>query len=104
MAKALYVSEFGSKLDPVLKDGMGRISKVALNGKIWSRSSSLRREARPSTSPRASGSGRLAVGHRHRRGVDLRPEDEEGPQGRLPGIQFANDDRCRQRALRERQP
>jgi hypothetical protein len=34
-AKALYVSEFGSpKLDPTLKDGMGRISKVGLNGKV----------------------------------------------------------------------
>ena len=34
-AKALYVSEFGSpKLDPTLKDGMGRISKVDLSGKV----------------------------------------------------------------------
>jgi hypothetical protein len=33
-AKALYVSEFVSKLDPVLTDGKGRISKVSLNGKI----------------------------------------------------------------------
>ncbi len=34
-AKALYVSEFGSpKLDPTLKDGMGRIAKVDLAGKI----------------------------------------------------------------------
>jgi hypothetical protein len=33
-AKALYVSEFVSKLDPVLKDGQGRIGKVSLDGKI----------------------------------------------------------------------
>ena len=34
-AKALYVSEFGSpKLDPTLKDGMGRISKLDLSGKV----------------------------------------------------------------------
>jgi hypothetical protein len=33
-AKALCVSEFGSMLDPVLKDGMGRVSKVVLNGRI----------------------------------------------------------------------
>jgi hypothetical protein len=34
-AKVLYVSNFGSpKLDPALKDGMGYISKVALNGKV----------------------------------------------------------------------
>ena len=32
--KVLYVGAFGSKLDPALKDGMGWISKVALNGKI----------------------------------------------------------------------
>ena len=33
-AKALYVSEFVSKLDPVLKDGKGRISKISLAGKV----------------------------------------------------------------------
>jgi DNA-binding beta-propeller fold protein YncE len=32
--KALYVSEFGSKLAPAEKDGMGRISKVDLAGKV----------------------------------------------------------------------
>jgi len=32
--KALYVSEFGSKLAPAEKDGMGRISKVSLAGKV----------------------------------------------------------------------
>ena len=33
--KVLYVGNFGSpKLDPALKDGMGYISKVALNGKV----------------------------------------------------------------------
>ena len=34
-AKVLYVSNFGSpKLDPTLKDGMGFISKLALDGKV----------------------------------------------------------------------
>ncbi len=33
-AKVLYVSEFGSELKPTLKDGKGRISKVALDGTI----------------------------------------------------------------------
>ena len=34
-AKALYLSEFGSeKLDPLLKDGMGRIVKTDLAGKV----------------------------------------------------------------------
>jgi hypothetical protein len=34
-AKVLYVSNFGSpKLDPALKDGMGYISKVGLDGKV----------------------------------------------------------------------
>src|SRR5262245_25225452 len=34
-AKVLYVGNFGSpKLDPMLKDGMGFISKVGLDGKV----------------------------------------------------------------------
>ena len=34
-AKVLYVGQFGgTKLDPVGKDGLGRISKVSMNGKI----------------------------------------------------------------------
>jgi hypothetical protein len=34
-AKALYASEFGTqKLDPILKDGKGRIVKLALDGKV----------------------------------------------------------------------
>ncbi len=33
-AKVLYVGQFGSELKPTLKDGMGKISKLALSGKI----------------------------------------------------------------------
>lgn len=33
-AKALYVSQFGSALKPAEKDGRGKISKVALDGKV----------------------------------------------------------------------
>jgi hypothetical protein len=33
-AKALYVSQFGSKLAPAEKDGQGRISKLALDGTV----------------------------------------------------------------------
>lgn len=33
-AKVLYVSEFGSILNPTLKDGKGRISKLSLDGKV----------------------------------------------------------------------
>jgi hypothetical protein len=32
--KMLYVGQFGSVLKPALKDGKGKISKVALNGKV----------------------------------------------------------------------
>ncbi len=32
--QALYVGQFGSELKPTLKDGMGKISKVALSGEI----------------------------------------------------------------------
>jgi hypothetical protein len=35
--KALYVSEFGSKLAPAEKDGAGYISKLALDGKVIDR-------------------------------------------------------------------
>ena len=33
-AKVLYVSQFGSELQPTLKDGKGKISKVSLTGQI----------------------------------------------------------------------
>jgi hypothetical protein len=33
-AKVLYVSEFGSELKPLQKDGKGRISKVSLTGEV----------------------------------------------------------------------
>lgn len=33
-AEVLYVGQFGSELKPTLKDGMGKISKVALSGEI----------------------------------------------------------------------
>jgi sugar lactone lactonase YvrE len=33
-AKVLYVSVFGSELQPALKDGKGKISKVSLEGKV----------------------------------------------------------------------
>jgi hypothetical protein len=34
LSKVLYVGQFGSVLNPTLKDGKGRISKVALTGEI----------------------------------------------------------------------
>src|SRR5688572_21354874 len=33
-AKVLYVGQFGSELKPAEKDGQGKISKVALDGKV----------------------------------------------------------------------
>src|SRR3990170_3499131 len=33
-AKVLYVSQFGSELQPTLKDGKGKISRVSLAGKV----------------------------------------------------------------------
>lgn len=33
-AKALYVSQFGSELKPLEKDGKGKISKVSLDGVV----------------------------------------------------------------------
>ena len=36
-ARVLYVSEFGSELKPLQKDGKGRISRVSLTGEVLDR-------------------------------------------------------------------
>ena len=88
----LYVSEFGSKLDPVLKDGMGRISKVALDGKILEQKFLPAARGEPLNKPK-----RIWV-----RGDRLWVTDidvvwvfdlktKKGRKAALPGIQFAND-------------
>jgi DNA-binding beta-propeller fold protein YncE len=91
-AKALYVSEFGSKLDPVLKDGMGRISKVSLDGKV------LEQKFLPAAGGEALNKPKGIWVSGDRLWVtdidvvwvfDLRTK--KGRKAALPGIQFAND-------------
>lgn len=92
-AKVLYVSEFGSpKLDPTLKDGMGRISKVGLNGKV------LEQKFLPAAGGEALNKpkGIWVKGDRLWvtdidvvRVFDLKTK--KGRKAALPGIQFAND-------------
>lgn len=90
--KALYVSEFGSKLAPAEKDGMGRISKLGLDGKV------LEKQFLP-----AAGGEKL----NKPKGIWIRGDrlwvtdidvvwvfDLKTKKGRkvaLPGIEFAND-------------
>ena len=92
IAKALYVSEFGSKLDPVLKDGMGRISKVALDGKI------VEQKFLPAAGGEALNKPKGIWVKGDRLWVtdidvvwifDLKTR--KGRKAALPGIQFAND-------------
>ena len=63
-----------TKLDPAAKDGLGYISKVGLE-RQGDRGARARRR-RQRADEQAEGHldpGRAPVGHRHRRGVDLRP-------------------------------
>ena len=91
-AKVLYVSEFGSKLDPVLKDGMGRISKVALDGKILEQKFLPAAGGEPLNKPKGIWvrGDRLWVTDIDVVWIfDLRTK--KGRKAALPGIQFAND-------------
>lgn len=92
-AKVLYVSEFGSpKLDPTLKDGMGRISKVGLNGKL------LEQKFLPAAGGEALNKPKGIWVKGDRLWVtdidvvwifDLKTK--KGRKAALPGIKFAND-------------
>ena len=91
--KVLYVGNFGSpKLDPALKDGMGYISKVALDGTILQRRALAGTPSEPMNKPKGIWieGGRLWV-------TDIDAVwifDLATKQGRklpLPGVVFAND-------------
>jgi len=91
-AKVLYASEFGSKLQPTLKDGMGRISKVALNGKV------LEQKFLPAAGGEALNKPKGIWVQGDRLWVtdidvvwifDLKTK--KGRKVALPGVQFAND-------------
>ena len=92
-ARVLYVSEFGSpKLDPTLKDGMGRISKVALNGNV------LEQKFLPAAGGEALNKpkGNWVKGNRFWvTDIDVvwifDLKTKKGRKLALPGIEFAND-------------
>ena len=90
-AKVLYASEFGSKLDPTLKDGKGRISKISLSGKV------LEQQFLPAAGEVLNKPKGIWV-----RGDRLWVTDidavwifdlktKRGRKAALPGVQFAND-------------
>jgi hypothetical protein len=91
-AKVLYVSEFGSKLDPVLKDGMGRISRVSLDGKVLEQKFLPGAGGEPLNKPKGiwMRGDRLWVTD-----IDVvwifDLKTKKGRKAALPGVQFAND-------------
>ena len=91
--KVLYVGNFGSpKLDPLLKDGMGYISKVGLDGKVLEKQFLPAAGGEKFNKPKGIWiqGGRLWVTD-----IDVVWEfDLKTKKGRkvaLPGVQFAND-------------
>jgi hypothetical protein len=91
-AKALYASEFVSKLDPVLKDGKGRISKVSLAGKVVEQQFLPAAGSEPLNKPKGIwvSSNRLWVTDIDVVWVfDLKTK--RGRKAALPGVTFAND-------------
>jgi hypothetical protein len=90
--QVLFVSEFGSKLDPVLKDGMGRISKVGLDGRVVDPKFLPVAGGEPLNKPKGIWiqGDRLWVTDIDVVWVfDLKTR--KGRKAALPGVQFAND-------------
>ena len=90
-ANVLYVSEFGSELKPTLKDGAGRISKVALDGTVLEQAF-LPAAGQTLNKPK----GVWVAGNRlWTTDIDsvwvFDTTTREGRKVDLPGIKFAND-------------
>jgi len=90
-AGVLYVSEFGSKLEPTLKDGKGRISKVGLDGKVIERGF-LPAPGQTLHKPKGvwAADGKLWVSDIDAVWV-FDTKTKAGRKVDLPGIEFAND-------------
>ena len=90
-AKVLYVSQFGSELKPVEKDGKGRISKVSLTGQI------LEAQFLPAPGGTLNKPKGLWVEGNRLWVTDIDVvwvfdlKTRRGRKVELPGIQFAND-------------
>ncbi|MFZ2651703.1 MAG: hypothetical protein WA210_16520 [Burkholderiaceae bacterium] len=90
--KALYVGEFGSKLDPVLKDGAGSIAKLALDGHVLEQKFLPGPGGEPLNKPK----GIWVKGNRlWVTDIDVvwvfDLKTRKGRKLALPGVQFAND-------------
>lgn len=92
-AKALYVSEFGTeKLAPDLKDGMGRIVKVGLDGKVIDKQFLPAKGGQPMNKPKGSW---IRGNHFWVTDIDgvweFDLKTKKGRKLAIPGAQFAND-------------
>jgi hypothetical protein len=91
--KALYVGNFGSpKLDPVLKDGMGYISKLSLDGKVLEKNFLPAAGGEKLNKPKG-----IWIRGNHLWVTDIDVvwqfdlKTKKGRKLAIPGIQFAND-------------
>jgi sugar lactone lactonase YvrE len=98
--RVLYVSEFGSELKPLEKDGKGRISRVSLIGEVLDRQFLPAPGGEPLNKPKGIwiAGGRLWVTDIDAVWVfDLKTR--KGKKLPLPGCQFANDPTVMSKAL-----
>jgi hypothetical protein len=98
--KAIYVSEFGSKLAPLEKDGAGYISKWSLDGKLIEKNFLPGEKGEKLNKPK----GIWVQGNRlWTTDIDsvwvFDLKSKKGRRLEIPGIQFANDPAVRGKAL-----
>jgi hypothetical protein len=98
--KAIYVSEFGSKLAPLEKDGAGHISKWSLDGKLIEKNFLPGDKGEKLNKPKGiwvQGNRLWTTDIDSAWVFDLK--SKKGRRVAIPGIQFANDPAVRGKAL-----
>jgi hypothetical protein len=98
--KAIYVSEFGSKLAPLEKDGAGYISKWSLDGKLIEKNFLPGEKGEKLNKPKGiwvQGNRLWTTDIDSAWVFDLKTK--KGRRVAIPGIQFANDPAVRGKAL-----
>jgi hypothetical protein len=98
--KAIYVSEFGSKLAPLEKDGAGYISKWSLDGKLIEKNFLPGEKGEKLNKPKGiwvQGNRLWTTDIDSAWVFDLK--SKKGRRLEIPGIQFANDPALRGKAL-----
>jgi hypothetical protein len=98
--KAIYVSEFGSKLAPLEKDGAGYISKWSLDGKLIEKNFLPGEKGEKLNKPKGiwvQGNRLWTTDIDSAWVFDLK--SKKGRRLEIPGIQFANDPAVRGKAL-----